>query len=125
MVFFVYAKILRFFKKALEKQKNALRLQYTIKLIHTDMKRFVVFTIMLMVALTASAKGKCDWKGKVEWGRTLQNDGTTLIKTDVYENGILVDKLSTVTSDVSFYGSLWRRCFRVTKKPPFFTPAGI
>ena len=38
--------------------------------------------------------------GKVEWGRTLQNDGTTLIKTDVYENGILVDKLSTVTSDV-------------------------
>ena len=69
MVFFVYAKILRFFKKALEKQKNALHLQYTIKLIHTDMKRFVVFTIMLMVALTASAKGKCDWKGKVEWGR--------------------------------------------------------
>ena len=64
------------------------------------MKRFVVFTIMLMVALTASAKGKSDWKGKVEWGRTLQNDGTTLIKTDVYENGILVDKLSTVTSDV-------------------------
>ena len=33
------------------------------------MRRFVVFTIMLMVALTASAKGKCDWKGKVEWGR--------------------------------------------------------
>ena len=38
--------------------------------------------------------------GKVEWGRTLQNDGTTLINTDVYENSILVDKLSTVTTDV-------------------------
>ena len=33
-------------------------MQCTIKLIHTDMRRFVVFTIMLMVALTASANYK-------------------------------------------------------------------
>ena len=37
--------------------------------------------------------------GKLEWGRTLQNDGSTLIITDVFENGSLVDKLSTLSTD--------------------------
>ncbi|MBR5056747.1 MAG: TonB-dependent receptor family protein, partial [Bacteroidales bacterium] len=37
--------------------------------------------------------------GKVEWGRTLKMVDSTLIVTDVFENGELVDKLSTVTID--------------------------
>ena len=37
--------------------------------------------------------------GKVEWGRTLQADSKTDISDNVFENGIQVDKLSTVSTD--------------------------
>ena len=37
--------------------------------------------------------------GKVEWGRQLREDGSTLLTTEVLENGTLVDKLSTITTD--------------------------
>ena len=37
--------------------------------------------------------------GKLEWGRTLLVDDVTVVNSDVYENGTLVDRLSTVTAD--------------------------
>ena len=37
--------------------------------------------------------------GKIEWGRGLQSDGTTTIYDNVYENGVLVDKLTTISKD--------------------------
>ena len=37
--------------------------------------------------------------GKVEWGRTLRHDDHTEIATDVFENGIQTDKLTTFTRD--------------------------
>ena len=37
--------------------------------------------------------------GKVEWGRTLQETATTTITSDVYENDVLIDHLTTVTDD--------------------------
>lgn len=37
--------------------------------------------------------------GKVEWGKRLSSDDFTEINTDVYENGTLVDRLSTVSTD--------------------------
>ena len=36
---------------------------------------------------------------KVEWGRKLQNDVTTTINDNVYENGTLIDRLTTVSDD--------------------------
>ena len=37
--------------------------------------------------------------GKVEWGKTLTYDVSTLITSDVYEDGTLVDQLSTLSQD--------------------------
>ena len=37
--------------------------------------------------------------GKVEWGRSLNEHGYTFLNSEVFENGTLVDKLSTVTTD--------------------------
>ena len=37
--------------------------------------------------------------GKLEWGRNLQTYTTTLIKTEVFENDVLVDRLETVSED--------------------------
>jgi len=38
--------------------------------------------------------------GKLEWGRRLGMDDRTVIDTDVYENDLLVDRLSTTSNDV-------------------------
>jgi hypothetical protein len=54
-----------------------------------------------------SGNGGVNWQiadnhflgGKVEWGRTFRGDDVTTVKSDVYENGTLVDRLSTVTAD--------------------------
>ena len=37
--------------------------------------------------------------GKVEWGRSLSEHGATFLDTQVFENGTLVDRLKTVTTD--------------------------
>ena len=37
--------------------------------------------------------------GKIEWGRQLQETGETIINTQVYENNVQVDELSTVSSN--------------------------
>lgn len=37
--------------------------------------------------------------GKVEWGRHLQTDDRTVINTEVFENGVLSDRLSTISDD--------------------------
>ena len=37
--------------------------------------------------------------GKVEWGRDLTSYGSTLLNTEVFENGTPVDKLETLTTD--------------------------
>ena len=37
--------------------------------------------------------------GKVEWGRHLQTDTRTIINTEVFENGVLSDRLSTISDD--------------------------
>ena len=52
-------------KKYLQNQKIDLPLRCTIKLLHQNMKKLVVFGMMLMTAFTLAAKEKSDWKGKV------------------------------------------------------------
>ncbi len=37
--------------------------------------------------------------GKVEWSNTLKEDGATQVNGNVYENGALIDRLCTVTTD--------------------------
>ena len=37
--------------------------------------------------------------GKIEWGRNLQESSETTVNSDVYENGTLIDRLSTVSKD--------------------------
>ena len=37
--------------------------------------------------------------GKIEWGRKLQETGHTLINDNVYEDGVLTDRLTTITDD--------------------------
>ncbi len=37
--------------------------------------------------------------GKIEWGKTLQSDNTTIIHDNVVENGLPLDKLTTVATD--------------------------
>ena len=37
--------------------------------------------------------------GKLEWGRSLDSYGSTTITSDVYENDVLIDRLTTVSDD--------------------------
>ena len=37
--------------------------------------------------------------GKIEWGKTLKSDDTTIIHDNVFENGTALDRLTTITND--------------------------